>query len=836
MAFGLTSCSDDNSLDEGGSYGYFQMRLVKQLETRAITGGTTLEYLRDAKKIQVDLLYNNRQITQTLNLTAVSTEAAEFGLTTESVRLLAGDYILTAYRIYGEYIEGATEGNQAPILQEGEPDDFTLIEINASRITTVQLPIEVQRRGKVSFILDKDFSEIQPQAVATAVGAERFRYENIAFVDMEIRTGLSGTPRTYRLKSYGKQNDYLKHTDTLSLRENNYTVVQMRLLDKEESLLLVVDQPYNFVVEDTRHTVKELPIEMPLTEAFKDYIALYNIWKALDGTNWYWQGIPFNEGVNWLFRYSDGAPRPLDAWGNQPGVTLDGNGRVAVINLGGFNPKGFVPDDIGQFTKLQQLYLGSTSDISEVFDDTEPLAVDRYSLAMQGVNLSSQRLAIGKEELRLRHKRAKDYSTLAGAPQRTYAFAKPIQAGMTSSFRPLTNRITGLSDQVSRCKELSYLSIANGLVSELPTTLHELEELTDFVYFNSPVKVFPEVLLRMPQLVSLIFSEHGDIDSPAMQQALNRFFDSPTVEKLQLLYLTGNHLKQLPANIANLKNIGLLDVSNNKLTEMPQLGLEVSPVQIYMNHNRITRLPADFCNVDDIEIFSISSNQLVEFPNIFDATSLYQQDELDFSDNKLTQMPAGFKGVNAEIINLNDNFFTTFPVEFSETKSNIRFFQMSYNRLDSIPEEAMKNLTGLKALDCKYNDLRYMPSSFNAETLPYLTGIDLGYNQFAIFPLHILNVSSLTELRIPDQYSRTTERKTLKNWPDGIERHFALRSLDISNNDIHRVNQFPGSLNFLNVRGNPSISMGVPADAVWRINNGYFRLVRDAEQDIYAAN
>lgn len=834
ISFGATSCSDnDSNLGVGGEYGYFQMKLSKQLQTRAITGGSTLEYLNDAKKIQVDLLYNNRQITQTLNLTAVSTEAAEMGLTTESVRLLEGEYILTAYRIYGEYIEGTTVGDQAPILQEGEPDDFTLFEIKSSRITTVQLPIEVQRRGNVSFILDKDFSNILPETKATGFDPERFRYENIAFVEMDIRTGLTGTPRAYRLATHSKQYDYLKHTDTLSIREGNYTIVQMRMLDKMENLLVVVDQQYTFSVEDSRLTRKELPIEMPLTEAFKDYIALYNIWKALDGENWHWRGIPYNDGSNWLFRYTDGTPRPLDAWGNQPGVTLDANGRVAVLNVGGFNPKGFVPDDIGQLTKMQQLYLGGTSDVSEVFPDEGPLSVDRYNLMLQGVNIFTNRLEIAKEELRLRHTRAKDVSTLAGAPQKKFVFAKSDRSGMTSSFRPLTNRITGLSDQVGLCKELTYLSIANGMVSQLPVTIADITELTDLVFFNSPVTEFPEALFNMPQLISLIFSEHGDLESPAMQQALTRFFDSPTLERLQLLYLTGNHLTQLPSNISNLKNIGLLDVSNNKLTEMPQLGLDVAPIQIFMNRNRLRRLPADFCNVDDIESFVISENLLEEFPNIFDATSIFKQDALDFSDNKLTHFPADFKGLVAEILNLNDNLFTTFPIELSATKSHVDFIQISHNRIDSFPPEALTNLTGLKALDCKRNDLQYLPHTFNAEVLPYLSGLEISNNQFAIFPIHVLNVSSLADLRIADQYSRTTERKTLRAWPEGIEKHYALRSFDISNNDIHRVIQFPSSLNFLNVSGNPNISMGVPADVVWRINNGYFRLVWDADQDVY---
>ena len=40
-------------------------------------------------------------------------------------------------------------------------------------------------------------------------------------------------------------------------------------------------------------------------------------------------------------------------WGNQPGVQLLENGRVALISLAGFGAEGVVPDEIGQFTELR---------------------------------------------------------------------------------------------------------------------------------------------------------------------------------------------------------------------------------------------------------------------------------------------------------------------------------------------------------------------------------------------------------------------------------------------------------------------------------------------------
>ena len=46
-------------------------------------------------------------------------------------------------------------------------------------------------------------------------------------------------------------------------------------------------------------------------------------------------------------------------WGEQPGVTLNSNGRIIGLVIAGFGAKGIVPDAIGQLTELQVLNFGS---------------------------------------------------------------------------------------------------------------------------------------------------------------------------------------------------------------------------------------------------------------------------------------------------------------------------------------------------------------------------------------------------------------------------------------------------------------------------------------------
>ena len=52
-------------------------------------------------------------------------------------------------------------------------------------------------------------------------------------------------------------------------------------------------------------------------------------------------------------------------WGDQPGVSLNDEGRVTGLTIEGFGAKGKVPDAIGQLTELRVLALGSHSELQE---------------------------------------------------------------------------------------------------------------------------------------------------------------------------------------------------------------------------------------------------------------------------------------------------------------------------------------------------------------------------------------------------------------------------------------------------------------------------------------
>lgn len=116
-------------------------------------------------------------------------------------------------------------------------------------------------------------------------------------------------------------------------------------------------------------------------KAISDYMALYEIWKAMDGPNWSYAGETYVAKSNWKF---DG--RPIDEWGNQPGVQVNADGRVKSLDLGSFNAKGDIPEALGKLTELESLWLGKHDD--DLYE-TESVSykLSKYSLYHKGVDL-----------------------------------------------------------------------------------------------------------------------------------------------------------------------------------------------------------------------------------------------------------------------------------------------------------------------------------------------------------------------------------------------------------------------------------------------------------------
>ena len=84
--------------------------------------------------------------------------------------------------------------------------------------------------------------------------------------------------------------------------------------------------------------------------------------------------------------------------------------------------------------------------------------------------------------------------------------------------------------------------------------------------------------------------------------------------ELEMLTVSGNNLSgALPSQIGNLKNLKVLNVSNNNFTGVPAEIGQLSQLEILdLSNNSLTGLPNELGNLKNLKTFNISGNEFSE--------------------------------------------------------------------------------------------------------------------------------------------------------------------------------------------------------------------------------
>lgn len=843
-------CSEsDTDSASGGGYGNIQFRLVKA--TRA----EQLDYLHDAYKIKVRLAQGNEQLNLSLLVDrAASDEIAEYGMNTEIGQLRVGEYDLQEYTVYNETDD---------VLLYGEPDEAIRFSIIAGGLTRPELPLPTQPRGRISFKFVKDFIN-----VPTRAGQQRdsYLFSEIASATVTLKNRATSETRRFSgmecsyTSGFAEEDPaplqgYVVTNEEYPLEAGEWVVTTLELQDADEDILEYLEdldqleQPAIFTVEDNVETKAVVPVQVDCTQPhIRDYIALKKIWEKMNGEEWSWRGDSyFPAGANWDFNCD------IDLWGNQPGVGLYANGRVSQLNLGGFNPSGPVPEELGELTELNSLYIGTHSD---AMDDTMhpeyPMPTeygaahashytgyraefDPWEQLMAGTLPNASRMERAIAETKARHARPEN---------ELFGRVEALRKGQTWKRNDATpyasvdygyimNHITSLPESIGNLTKLEYLYIANSTIESIPASVSKLESLTDLEIYNCPAMTkFPREIAQMKNLISINLGQNYQWDPEDMRQGLTELFDGPSREKIQILYVDHCRLHTFPSNASNLKAIGLLEATGCGLKEFPEaMGSDIRMVLLYLDYNDLTSLPDNFIGIGDFEEISINYNKLTTFPSFFAGGQGYIGGTVSVEGNRITSMGPNFKGILCQTLNLSYNRLTDLPVEFGATESYIQQLNVSANQLDSLRGESLKGLPHTQVLDLSMNRLSKLPNIPLGSYMPYLTGVNVSNNCFSSWPTFFFNGYGIMTFMISDQRDPETAEKCLTQWPEGMEAYYpGLKQLDISGNDIREIGSFPTTLYYLDIADNPNVSLAIPEDICNDIVNGTFTFIYDQDQ------
>lgn len=868
----MGGCSDDDEELQQSQYGYVQFKLYKEAsyagdgtEEDAQASRASMDKLADAQKIEVEMQYEGTSITQTLVLNAYNESNAEYGMRSDKLQLVVGDYKIVGYRLLNKLDE----------VIVGVPADadnsFTIV---AGGLTVKDLTVDSQPRGTVTFKLIKD-------GLTRAAGDEGYPFSSIALIDVTVtNTFTQVTHKFDKLKvtyeegyeeSVSEENpdDLYKKVATARcdsavwLETGTYQVTSYTTYSKSGSRETVLEtqtvRGESFVIEDNQLT-KDAVVPIRLSETadyIKDYLALREIWEALDGKNWSYYGVVYPMGTNWNFN------KELDMWGDQPGVSLDAEGRVVELTLSGFGINGYLPDAIGQLTELKILTLGSHDEtVGGKLFSSEGITADMSEA-------HKQKMRRNYEELFLKHDVRENLSEMLqeeinSNPKQQRKIVKSSRITLKDTqVGAVTNKLTGVSKAVVRLTKLQQLYIANSPIpvenicteytdaddpsspyyefsQETGSRWNNLVDLTDVEVYNCKnMTRVPDFIYELPELQLLNIACNRGISAAQLKDDWTRLAEERTTgPKVQILYMGYNNLEEFPASesLQKMKKLVMIDLTDNKVRKVNAFGQDIKFTTVYLQNNQIESIPQNFCGfTNEMETFDFSNNRLTKIPNIFDANSVHIMGSVDFSNNQITGVedPDNFKGINANEIALENNRIKNFPKELFSAGSPITTLNMSGNLLEEIPEGSLqgKNSYLLETFDLRFNKLTKLSEDFRATTIPYLSGLDLSYNCFSEVPADALNPSTLRAFAIRHQRDAEGNR-TLRNWPEGITTCPSLYYLQIGSNDIRKVDEeMTPYIYILDIADNPNITIDL-SGVCSAISQGLYYLYYDQTQDI----
>jgi Leucine-rich repeat (LRR) protein len=866
LTFAATSCSDDETEGWDGTYGYVQFKVNKSVSTRATRAAALdkLEKLDDAKKIKVVMEHNGTTVSQTLVLNSYNAENAEYGLSSEKLQLASGTYTIIGFYLYDAVDE--------ELLASSAGETFTVV---GGGMTVQDLTVQTVERGKVKFNLVKEWEK-------TRAANQEYLFCNIRLVDISVTNLFTRETVTFpnvkvTYEEDSKENQNPDNADdkymdigkaycdsTVWLPAGTYQVTSYTTYGKTGAVKTKYEtQPVKgeaFIVEDNQLNDKaQVPILLSKTKEYiKDYEALKAIWESLDGKDWSFYGDATFHGANWNFN------KELDMWGDQPGVTLNSNGRVIGLVIAGFGAKGIVPDAIGQLTELQVLNLGSHDEKigANIFTDYDAnilTAAKKQSMRHDyetkflkydpRIHMSEMIIESVNSDKNLKH-------GMTRIQKDSRVNLKDAQIGT------MTNQITGVSKAIYRLTKLQQFYIGNSPVTsgEVCAKFYNegdavygqfaqefkeedwdnMTNLTDIELYNCPkISRIPDFYYNLPNLQAMNLARCKGISAAQLRDDWERLATEKTGKTLQILYLSYNNLEEFPDTwaLSRMTNLGLLDLAYNNIKKVHPFGKEITLSSLYLNNNQIEEIPADLCGfTDDVETLTFAHNKLKKIPNIFDASSVRVMGSVDFSYNDITGVDTSngtYKGINASTVSLSYNKIEKFPSELFAAGSPITSIDLSGNQMRTIPKGSIKgkNAYLLQVIDLRFNKLTSLSDDFRSTTLPYITNMDVSYNCFSEVPTQPLNSANLRAFAINHQRD-ANENRCLRTWPTGITSCPSLIQFQIGSNDIRKVEEkLTYHLYIVNIKDNPNISIDVTSVCPY-IKAGAYRLFYDKTQDI----
>lgn len=189
------------------------------------------------------------------------------------------------------------------------------------------------------------------------------------------------------------------------------------------------------------------------------------------------------------------------------------------------------------------------------------------------------------------------------------------------------------------------------------------------------------------------------------------------VENAHKLVLYGRNIERLSPDVGNLTYLASLDVSHNKLTELPEELSNLHYLQgLYATHNRLNTFPEQILLLPVLIKLDLSANQIGTIPS--EIRRMDQLTRLTMDQNTLTSIPVELYALkNLNVLELADNGLQSLPEGISGLRT-LEKLDLAGNRLTGLPREITTLSGNLKELNIQRNRIPQDEVLWLIEALP----------------------------------------------------------------------------------------------------------------------
>uniref|UniRef100_A0A8C8VKQ7 Scribble planar cell polarity protein n=1 Tax=Pelusios castaneus TaxID=367368 RepID=A0A8C8VKQ7_9SAUR len=274
------------------------------------------------------------------------------------------------------------------------------------------------------------------------------------------------------------------------------------------------------------------------------------------------------------------------------------------------------------------------------------------------------------------------------------------------------NDIPEIPESIKFCKSLEIADFSGNPLSRLPEGFTQLRSLGHLALNDVSLQSLPNDIGNLANLVTLELRENllKSLPTGANILCFLVLLQPDTLgalPNLRELWLDRNQLSALPPELGNLRRLVCLDVSENKLEQLPnEVSGLVALTDLLLSQNLLECIPDGIGQLKQLSILKVDQNRLAEVTeSIGDCENL---SELILTENVLTALPKSL-GKLTKLTNLNvdRNRLTALPSEIGGCAS-LNVLSLRDNRLALLPPE-LANTTELHVLDVAGNRLQNLP-------------------------------------------------------------------------------------------------------------------------------